>query len=188
MLVDDIEYPDFDDEMRKLVQEANPAPTQPTINRTTKPSIEVAKPIERVDPYSPPSAFIASTTFVPTPAPPTMKEQIMPNFKTEDRVPQVDRNLKQKAMITYRKAEEDLVEKYIATTQKRLQQENEWEMLRIKKESSVNSEMTAQLQEKEEQLIDMLRKMEAENKQQVKNCRTCIQLFLLFLSLCHVYQ
>lgn len=164
--VDDIEYPDFDDEMRKLVQEANPAPTQPTINRTTKPSIEVAKPIERVDPYSPPSAFIASTTFVPTPAPPTMKEQIMPNFKTEDRVPQVDRNLKQKAMITYRKAEEDLVEKYIATTQKRLQQENEWEMLRIKKESSVNSEMTAQLQEKEEQLIDMLRKMEAENKQQ----------------------
>lgn len=175
--------------MRKLAQEANPAPPQPAINRTTKPSIEVAKSIERVDSYSPPNAFIASSTFIPTPAPPTLTEQILPQLKTEDRVPQVDRNLKQKAMVTYRKAEEDLVEKYIATTKKRLQQENEWEMLRIKKESSLNSEMTAQLQEKEEQLIEMLRKMEAENKQQVKHSRS-IQLFLLFLfifSLCYAY-
>lgn len=165
--------------MRKLAQEAIPTPAQPTINRTTKPSMEVAKTVERDDPYSPPSAFIASTTFVPSPAPPTMTEQIMPQLKTEDRIPQVNRNLKQKAMVTYRKAEEDLVEKYIATTQKRLQQENEWEMLRMQKESSLNSEMTAQLQKKEEQLIDMLRKMEAENKQQVGHCKICIKMFFL---------
>ena len=162
--------------MQRILQEKNFA-SQPIINRTTKPSIEAVKPVDRFSADSfLPGSFIASTTFVPSPAPPAMTERILPSSNTEDRIPQVDRNLKQNAMIKFRQTEEALVENYIATTQKRLQQETEWEMLRLQKESTMSSEITAHLQEKEEQLIEILRKMEAENKEQVKknNKSDCI--------------
>ena len=66
----------------------------------------------------------------------------------------------------YLQEEETLVERSLSTAEERLRKEQEWDRIRLEKESSVNSELTAQLQQREEQLIDMLKKMENDNKQQ----------------------
>lgn len=150
----DIEYPDLDAQA-----ETNP-PTatngveefqarQPTVNRTTKPVLEVRQPSVEYSPFLPAD----STKFVPQEPPVVVP---MPN------IPQVDRKLKKEALVKYLQAEEELVER----SKDRLNKEQEWDRIRSQKESSLNSELTAQLQEREEQLINVLRQMENDNKQQ----------------------
>ncbi len=153
-MVPDIEYPDLDAQPETNLPSATNGVEefqvrQPTVNRTTKPVMEVRQPsVEYL-----PSLPAVSTKFIPQ-EPPVMAP--MPT------IPQVDRNSKKEALVKYLKAEEELVER----SKDRLNKEQEWDLIRLQKESSLNSELTAQLQEREEQLITVLRKMENDNKQQ----------------------
>ena len=81
--------------------------------------------------------------------------------------PEVNRNLKNSAVLKYLEEEEKLVERSLTMAQERLDQEKEWDRVRMEKESSIHNEIRAHLQEREEELIKCLKKMETDNKEQV---------------------
>lgn len=161
-IVDDIHYPDLDEALKPPTNESN-LPSQPLINRTTKPTVEVKQIDEPAEPQSQPIP-LPRTNIPRTPS--ETIEDVAPVSRNVT-VPQVDRNLKKGAMVKYLQDEENLIEKHLAITVERLKQEREWDRIRMERESSANSEIANHLQEREEQMIEMLKKMEIENKQQV---------------------
>ena len=90
-------------------------------------------------------------------------------LKKMPQVPQVDRNLKNRAIMKYLEEEEKLVERSLKMAQERLDQEKEWNEVRVQKESSIDNEIRAHLQKREEELIKRIKEMEADNKRQVSN-------------------
>lgn len=161
--MDEIEYPDLDEALKPPTEDIN-ARSQPHVNRTTKPAIE----IRRIDePTIGPSSYLASQPKLHIPRTPS---EVITDSTTVNQtwsVPQIDRNLKNNAKVKHLRDEEKLVEKQLAITVERLEKEKEWDLIRSQKEASVNSEIANQLQEREEQMLEMLRRMESENKQQV---------------------
>lgn len=176
LLVDEIEYPDLDEAMRPRIDPSVNTHSQPLVNRTNKPAIEVGR--VEVEPTIEPSVY-------PVPLPrsniPKTPSEVLPDPYPVNRigsVPQINRDLKKSAMVKYLQDEEKLVEKHLAITVERLEKEREWETIRGQKEATANSEIAKQLQEREEQMLEMLRKMENENKLQV---RLSFMLYRTFL-------
>ena len=157
-LVDDIVYSDLDEAMKP--PKSTEIISQPLVNRTTKPALE-AKQIE--EPY-------VELPTQPVPLP----RSIIPRTPSVDKgstdtalrtVPQIDRNLKMGAMVKYLQDQEKMVEKHLAMTVERLKQEKEWDRIRSEKEASANSEIVNHLQEREETMIEVLKKMENDRQQ-----------------------
>lgn len=67
----------------------------------------------------------------------------------------------------YLQDEENMVEESLALAQEQLDKEKEWERLRLEREESASSEITAQLLQREEHMIEALKKLESVKKQQV---------------------
>ncbi|XP_057371532.1 ubiquitin carboxyl-terminal hydrolase 8-like [Daphnia carinata] len=167
--VENIEYPDFDEAMKPPSIEPIASPL-PFINRTTKPAIEVKKidkisvepsiqpvPLPRSNiPKTPPDDQDIEVEFVTGP----------PSVNRMGSVPKIDRNLKTEAMVKYLQDEEKLVEKHLAITADRLAKEEEWDRIRREKEASANDEIANHLQEREIEMVELLKKMENDNKQQ----------------------
>lgn len=163
--VDEIEYPDLDEAMRPRIDPDVNTHSQPLVNRTNKPAIEVGR--VGVEPTNEPSVYPVPLPRSNIPKTPSNVILDPPAVNRIGSVPQIDRNLKKDAMVKYLQDEEKLVERHLAITVERLEKEKEWEMIRGQKEASANSEIANHLQEREEQMLEMLRKMENENKQQV---------------------
>lgn len=70
-------------------------------------------------------------------------------------------------MVKYLQDEEKLVEKHLAITEDRLEKEKEWDRIRREKEASANDEIANHLQEREKEMVELFKKMENDNKQQV---------------------
>ncbi len=177
ILVDDIQYPDLDEAM-KPPREKNEiiSPPQPLVNRTNKPPPEMKQIEEQyVEPPIQPVPLPRSNI----PRTPSVDKGTIdsPLVNRTISVPQIDRNLKMSAMLKYLQDEEKMVEKHLAMTVERLKQEEEWDMIRKEKEASAHSEIANQLQEREEKMIEILKKMESDNKKQVLTCRVVISYF-----------
>lgn len=175
-LVDDIQYPDLDEAI-KPPREDNEifSPPQPLVNRTNKPPSEIKQIEEQyVEPPIQPVPLPRSNI----PRTPSIDKGTIdsPLLNHTVSAPQIDRNLKMSAMLKYLQDEEKMVEKHLAMTVERLKQEKEWDMIRMEKEASANSEIANQLQEREEKMIEILKKMETENKQQVLTRRVFVPL------------
>lgn len=146
-------------------------PSQPLINRTTKPAIEIKK-IEEI-PMDQPVTYpvpLPRSTIPKMPSIEKESDKIITEPSPVNRVgpvPKVDRNLKINAMVKYLQDEETLVEKHLAMTVNQLEKEKEWDKIRSEREASANNEITNQLQEREKQMLEMFNKMENDNKQQV---------------------
>lgn len=67
----------------------------------------------------------------------------------------------------YLQDEESMMEKSLALAQQQLEKEREWERIRLEREVSANSEITTQLLQREEQMIEAFKKLESEKKEQV---------------------
>ena len=169
-ILDDIEYPDFDEAMRPPTIETS-APSHPLINRMTKPATEIKK-MEEIT-VDPPVFFPVPLPRSTVPKMPSIEQEtdkIITEPSPVNRiglVPKVDRNLKKNAMVKYLEDEETLVEKHLAMTVNQLEKEKEWDRIRSEREASANNEITNQLQEREKQMLEMFNKMENDNKQQV---------------------
>lgn len=134
---------------KPIVIDTVPGTPQPTVNRTTKPLTDTVRwSVEQQEPS-------------PLPSPAVIVEPVSSRF-----APQIDRNLKKEAVMKYLQDEERLIERSLETARERLLQEQEWDRIRMEKEASVNSELTSQLQLREEQLIEILKRMENDKKQQ----------------------
>lgn len=147
------------------------ASSQPFINRTTKPAIEVKK-IDEI-PFKP-SIHPVPLPRLNIPKAPSRDQENdeeavtdSPSVSRMGSVPKIDRNLKTEAMVKYLEDEEKLIEKHLAMTAVRLEKEEEWETIRKEKEASANNEIATQLQEREKEMVELLKKMENDNKQQV---------------------
>lgn len=68
-------------------------------------------------------------------------------------------------MVKYLQDEGDMVEKHLAMSVERLKKEKEWDRIRSEKEASANSEIVNHLQEREETMIEVLKKMENDRQQ-----------------------
>lgn len=152
-LVSDIVYPDLDEELAARTKPSIPS-SQPIIDRGVKPDI---KP--------------SNQTFVPDP--PSMKNTtdiesaVEPKKMTQ--APEVNRNLKNDAVMKYLEKEEKLVERSLEMAQERLGEEEKWNQIRMEKESAINNEIRAHLQEREEEFIKRLKEMETDNKKLVSS-------------------
>ncbi len=147
------------------------APSQPLINRTTKPAMEIKKmeeiPIDQPVTYPVP---LPRSTIPKMPSIEKETDKIITEPSPVNRggpIPKVDRNLKINAMVKYLQDEETLVEKHLAMTENQLEKEKEWDRVRSEREASANNEITYQLQERENQMLEMFNKMENDNKEQV---------------------
>ena len=158
--VSDIIYPDLEEEIQIPIISELPS-AQPVIDRRIKPDTEVKFNRFVSDPSLEPSD---RKNLHPLSTKDTNAEFVIEPKKT----PNVDRNLKNNAIMKYLEEEEKLVELSLKMTQDRLHQEKEWNQVRIQKESAIDNEMKAHLQQREEELIHLLKKMETDNKEQVK--------------------
>ena len=147
-----IDYPDLDDEPKKPPDEV---PARPVVNRTTKPPTDVPADIPTVVDNS------SKTESVKVP--------VTNGVAPESRTPVVDRQSKNKAVAHYLKAEEEAMEKSLQMAKKALEQENEWDKLRSMKEIEANIEMKNTLQQREEELIQRLKKFENDYREQVSS-------------------
>jgi len=156
--VSDIIYPDLEEEIQIPIISELPS-AQPVIDRRIKPDTEVKFNRFVSDPSLEPSD---RKNLHPLSTKDTNAEFVIEPKKT----PNVDRNLKNNAIMKYLEEEEKLVELSLKMTQDRLHQEKEWNQVRIQKESAIDNEMKAHLQQREEELIHLLKKMETDNKEQ----------------------
>lgn len=89
--------------------------------------------------------------------------------KKMTQAPEVNRNLKNDAVMKYLEKEEKLVERSLEMAQERLGEEEKWNQIRMEKESAINNEIRAHLQEREEEFIKRLKEMETDNKKLVSS-------------------
>lgn len=165
LTVDDIDYPDFDlpyPEVRK--GDSGSKISQPTVNRTTKPSVGSNRTDRNLEPPKP--IGDAAETLLPN-VPFELESQHLPTVVKNTSTPTVDRNLKHNAIMKYLQDEENMMEKSLVLAQEQLDKEKEWERIRMEREVSANSEINAQLLHREEQMIEAFKKLELEKKQQV---------------------
>lgn len=166
--VEYIEYPDFDEATKPPAIEPTASPL-PFINRTNKPAVKKIDEIS-VEPSIQPVPLPRSNI----PKTPSDDQDIDDGFVTGSSsvnrmgsVPKIDRSLKTEAMVKYLQDEEKLVEKHLAITEDRLEKEKEWDRIRREKEASANDEIANHLQEREKEMVELFKKMENDNKQQV---------------------
>jgi len=149
--IGDIYYPDLEVEIIPI--KPNVPSVQPIIDRKAKPDVDI-KPLGHIYLGDPPSVRD------------TGEAEPATELKKVAQAPEVNRNLKNSAVLKYLEEEEKLVERSLTMAQERLDQEKEWDRVRMEKESSIHNEIRAHLQEREEELIKCLKKMETDNKEQ----------------------
>nr|CAD7401672.1 unnamed protein product [Timema cristinae] len=79
-----------------------------------------------------------------------------------------------RAMRTLLTEQEETAEKSLKVAADRLRAEKEWEMLRIDKERQAEDEMRASLQEREQDLLQEINKLEKKQREVVRNWRTVV--------------
>lgn len=140
----------------------------PSVNRSTKPSLDSRQNPDQNTEWKKASEGSHASTLIANSQPqtPLDKEHQQPQPVAKS-TPTVDRSLKHQAIMKYLQDEESMMEKSLALAQQQLEKEREWERIRLEREVSANSEITTQLLQREEQMIEAFKKLESEKKEQV---------------------